>query len=199
MVADILAAMGGHVVGCVTIGSHAPGPGVPQRRCLGDLDHADARLPQADRDGFVAAIGSNDVRARAFDRAVRLGLTPIAAVHPTAALVGDAQVEPGAQVCAGADVGVGAVVGENAIINTGRPSISTVASVGTPFWQPGVHMAGRVEVGAEAFVGIGAVVSVDVRIGAGGLVAAGAVVSDVPDGVPVAGVPATRMRSQGEG
>jgi acetyltransferase-like isoleucine patch superfamily enzyme len=56
---------------------------------------------------------------------------------------------------------------------------------------PGTHLAGNVEIGAHSMLGVGASVVPGVRIGAGATVGAGAVViSDIPDGRTVVGVPA---------
>jgi UDP-perosamine 4-acetyltransferase len=57
-----------------------------------------------------------------------------------------------------------------------------------------VRLAGGVSVGARALVGVGASAIPGVAIGADAVVAAGAVVvSDVGDGVKVAGIPARRI------
>jgi UDP-perosamine 4-acetyltransferase len=198
VVHEILTAAGVSVVGCVTNGaldgSPTPVAGMP---CLGDLSQP-AWLSQTMPASFVVAIGKNDVRAAAFAQAQQLGLSPIAAIHPTAIRLKGANVRPGAQVCAGAVLGVDARIEENAIVNTGATvdhdnRIGAHASIG-----PGAHLAGRVTVGTGAFVGIGAVILDGVRIGEWSLVAAGATVtSDVPDGVRVAGVPARPMRVSG--
>lgn len=145
---------------------------------------------------FVVALGDNRARRDAFDRCLALGLTPVAAVHPTARLLAGATVEPGAVVCAGAIVGLAARIGADAIVNTGATvdhdnRIGAHATV-----APGAHLAGRVTVGEGAFVGIGAAVREGCAIGEWALVAGGAmVVADVPPGARVSGVPARPMGS----
>jgi sugar O-acyltransferase (sialic acid O-acetyltransferase NeuD family) len=199
VVHDILVAQGLLVVGCVTSAAPEGDPApASDMRCLGDLEQPAAWLSQAMPESFVVAIGRNDARAAAFGHAQELGLTPVAAVHPTAIRLTGAVVRPGAQICAGAILGVDAVVEQNAIVNTGATvdhdnRIGAHASV-----APGAHLAGHVIVGTGAFVGIGAVILDGVRVGEWALVAAGATVtSDVPDGVRVAGIPARPMRATG--
>jgi sugar O-acyltransferase (sialic acid O-acetyltransferase NeuD family) len=146
--------------------------------------------------GFVIALGDNRARRAAFERCLELGLSPVAAVHPTAILLAEATVAPGAVVCAGAILGLATRVKADAIVNTGATLdhdnvIGAHATV-----APGAHLAGRVTVGEGAFVGIGAAVREGVRIGDGAFVAGGAMVTaDVPAGARVAGVPARAMES----
>jgi len=143
---------------------------------------------------FVVAIGDARARRDAFERCVAIGLTPVAAVHPTAHLLAGAVVEPGAMVCAGAVVGVAARVGADAIVNTGA-TVDHDNDLGVHSTiAPGAHLAGRVSVGEGAFVGIGASVREGCHIGDGAYVAGGAmVIEDVPPGARVAGVPARPM------
>ena len=149
---------------------------------------------------FVVAIGDNEIRAEAYERALELGLTAGAVVHPSAVLLGECQIEPGSQICAGSVIGVNARVGANAIINTAATIdhdniIGEHASIG-----PGAHLAGRVMVGDYTHVGIAATVIEGIRIGSRSYIAAGgAVVRDVPDNVRVAGVPARAMNSRNRG
>lgn len=165
-------------------------------RVVGDLERHRGWL-----DGgpyrFVVALGDNRQRQRAFDRCRRLGLVPVAAIHPAAVLLAGARVEPGAMVCAGAIVGVGAWVGPNAILNTAA-SVDHDGRIGPhAFLGPGARLAGRVSVGEGAMVGIGASVREGCRIGDWAVVAGGAmVIADVEDGARVAGVPAARMRER---
>ncbi len=143
---------------------------------------------------FVVALGDNHARREAFERCLALGLTPVAAVHPTAHLLAGASVEPGAMVCAGAVIGLAARVGADAVVNTGA-SVDHDDVVGPHATvAPGAHLAGRVTLGEGAFVGIGAAVREGCRIGEWAVVAGGAmVVDDVPAGARVAGVPARQM------
>jgi len=173
----------------------APDRVVDGLRVIGDLHEELGWMTTAPL--FVCALGDNRRRADAFERCVSLGLEPVAAVHPTATILGGARIAPGATVCAAAVVGVAASVGPDAIVNTGATvdhdnRIGAHATV-----APGAHLAGRVEVGEGAFVGIGASVIEGRSIGSWAFVAAGAVViRDVPPATRVAGVPA---RSIGPG
>lgn len=161
---------------------------------LGGLDDGDRWFDAHRGASFVVAIGANEVRRRAYERCLELGLRPIALVHPTAVVLGNASVAPGAQVCAMALIGVSARIEEDAIVN----SMASVDHDGLieahAFIGPGARLAGRVRVGSGAHVGIGAIVREGTIIGDGALVAAGAVVvADVPSDARVAGVPARAM------
>jgi acetyltransferase EpsM len=136
-------------------------------------------------------IGDNAARRRVFARALELGLQPVTAIHPSAAVSAHARVGRGTVVMANATVNVAAEIGENAIVNTAS-SIDHHCIVGAhAHIAPGAILAGSVRIGEETLVGAGAVVIPGVSIGARCVVGAGAVVtSDVPDGVTVAGVPA---------
>jgi len=161
---------------------------------LGDLSDPAAWQSGDDRDRFVVALGDNGARRDAFERCLAIGLTPVAAVHPTAVLLAGAQVEPGATVCAAAVIGVAAWVGPNAIVNTAASIDHDDRIEAHAFIAPGARLAGRVLVGEGAHVGIGASVREGCRIGAWSFVAGGAMVAaDVPDRSRVAGVPARIM------
>ncbi len=143
---------------------------------------------------FVVALGDNRARRDAFERCLELGLSPAAAIHPTAHLLAGVEVAPGAMICAGAIIGLAARVAANAIVNTGATvdhdnRIGPHATV-----APGAHLAGRVTLDEGAFVGIGASVREGCAVGAWAFVAGGAmVVDDVPADARVAGVPARPM------
>jgi UDP-perosamine 4-acetyltransferase len=194
VVLDILRELGEFPAGFVEPrkGSEAPGQLVEGLPILGGLDEPDAWRSQAQR--FVCALGDNRSRAAAFERCLELGLRPIAAIHPTARLLGGALVEAGAVVCAGSVVGLAARVEANAIINTAA-SVDHDNRIGRHATiAPGATLAGRVQVGEGAFVGIGASIIEGRTIGDWALVAGGAVVTrDVPPNDRVAGVPARPM------
>lgn len=179
------------VEGADSHGSHWCGMDI-----LGDLTAELAWRDELGAARFVVGIGDNIVRADAYERAIRAGLMPESVVHPTATLLGGCNIGAGSQICARAVVGVNANVGVNAIVNTAATIdhdnvLGDHASVG-----PGAHLAGRVTVGPYTHVGIAASINEGMTIGTRCLVAAGAaVVSGVPDGVRVAGVPARPMES----
>lgn len=142
-------------------------------------------------DGFIVAIGDNQVRRTESDRLSACGARLVTACHPRAIVANDVIIGDGSMVCAGAIVGTGSVVGRGVIVNTG----ATVDhhNIVEPFSHlaPGVHTGGRVHIGTESLVGIGATVMAGRTIGSRAIVGAGAVVvDDVPPGLTVTGVPA---------
>lgn len=157
---------------------------------LGTDDALPDLLAKGHRRVFVA-LGDSRPRERCTRHAVDLGFMLHALVADSAQVARTATIGQGAAVLRGAIVGAFAEVGEGAIINTGA-SIDHNCVIG-PYTHiaPGTHLAGNVEVGAHALLGVGASVVPGIRIGAGATVGAGAVViSDVPDGRTVVGVPA---------
>ena len=191
---EAIRATGGDPAGFVDFQPAAGPAGGPGLEVVGDLIDDLAWMTRLPRARFVVAIGRNDVRAEAFQRALALGLEPLTVVHPTATLLGDCVVGPGSQICARAVVGVAARIGANVIINTAATVdhdnlVDDHASVG-----PGAHLAGRVTVGSGTHIGLGSSVREGITIGAWSLVASGAaVIRDVGDGARMAGVPARPM------
>jgi acetyltransferase EpsM len=123
------------------------------------------------------------------------GFSLVTAVHPTAVVANDVQVSPGTVVAAGAIINPATQIGQNAIINTGASVDHECVIEEGVHICPGVHLAGKVTVGRATWVGIGATVTDHIRIGAGSIIGAGAVVvNDIPDGVIAYGVPAKVIR-----
>ncbi len=141
------------------------------------------------------AVGDVAIRRRIAERLAQ-DLPSIAfpaIVHPLARLARTAVIAPGAFVAIGAAVCADARVGRHAILNT-NASIDHDSVLGDyAFAGPNAALGGTVIVGAGAFIGIGAAILPNLTIGPGAIVGAGAVVvRDVPAGVTVIGVPATR-------
>lgn len=161
---------------------------------LGDDSVLPDLLARGVRHAFVA-IGSNALRARlsADLEASDFELVPL--IAPTARVAPTAQIGPGAAVLHGAVVGAFAVVGAGAIVNTGA-SVDHDCVVGDfAHIAPGSHLAGNVTVGARAMLGVGVSVIPGITIGEGAVVGAGSVVlSDVPAGETVVGVPTRSVR-----
>lgn len=166
--------------------------GVPVRACepeeaAGWCNDLGARI--------VVAIGSNDLRAAAFDRLRRAGAQVATIVHPRSVVAGSASVGAGSVVFAGVVINADATVGENVIVNTSC-SIDHDCVIGAhAHICPGARLGGTVTVGEGTQVGIGATLKNNITVGRWTLVGAGSVVvGDVPDQVVAYGVPARPVR-----
>jgi len=130
-----------------------------------------------------------------------------ARVEPGAIIRGGAKIGKDCVIMMGAVINIGAVVGARTMIDMNavlgaRATIGRRCHIGA-----GAVIAGVLEppsrkpvvIGDRVLVGANAVVLEGVTVGAGSVVAAGAVVvSDVPPGVVVAGVPAKVIKAVGE-
>ncbi|MBL8384249.1 MAG: acetyltransferase [Burkholderiales bacterium] len=157
----------------------------------------------AGRRGLVA-IGANAARRTVAEWMRAAGFSFIAARHPAASLARGAAIGEGSVVMAGAVVNSDAQIGRHCIVNTAA-SVDHDSAVGDfSHVGPGVRLCGGVRVGAGVLLGAGATVIPGRRIGDGAVVGAGAVVvTDVPAGAVVAGVPARAVhevagRNEGE-
>ena len=160
---------------------------------VGDTAALMGRL--ADFDGVVVAIGNNRIRHAKLLELRAEGARLVTLVHPAATVSRYAVIGEGTVVFAGAVVNAGARIGTAAILNTSC-SIDHDCLLGDAVHiSPGARLAGGVQVGDLSWVGIGASVRQLISIGQRVVVGAGsAVVSDIPDDLTVAGVPAQRMR-----
>ena len=142
-------------------------------------------------DGVHVAIGNNSVRLEKFKFFHSLGASLPPLVHPRSVISKSSSLGDGTVVMAGSVVNPGTIISSACILNTGS-TVDHDCSIGEGVHvSPGVNVAGGVKIGSLSWVGIGAVVIQCVTIGSDVLVGAGSVVlSDVPDGICVAGVPA---------
>lgn len=142
-------------------------------------------------DGVLVAIGDNDTRQTKVRELLLAGARFPTLIHPAATVSRYAQIGAGSVVFAGAVVNTDAVVGVGAILNTGCSVDHDCVLGESVHISPGARLAGNVQMGDLSWVGIGACVRQSTRIGRKVMIGAGAaVVSDVPDNVTMAGVPA---------
>jgi acetyltransferase EpsM len=143
------------------------------------------------------SIGDNYVRDLKFREARKIGLRAANVIHPSVHMSRFVELGEGVTILAGATINPGTTIEDNVCVNT-------AASIDHDnYLESGCHvfpnatLAGGVRVGAFAYIGSGAVVTPNVVIHQYSYVGAGAVaVHDVPEGVIVAGIPATEIGKQ---
>ena len=165
---------------------------------LGDDELLRGLLSEGVQSAFLGlgAVGDTKHRQALFEMAAGLGFRMVQAVHPQAIISPTAHLGAGVTVMAGAIINPSAEIGDNVIVNTGAIVEHDCRIGAHAHVAPGARLSGNVSVGDGAHVGVGCSVRENITVGNRAIVAAGAaVVSDVADGVVVAGVPARVIRN----
>jgi len=191
-VADLARACGFTVAGFTDRSLSAGGPGAP---VLGTDAQLAAIIRPQQIDGGVVGVGNTALarRGQLYEVLMAAGVPQPALVHPRAIASPSAEVGAGSVVFAGSVLGSGVRIGVNAVLYSGVVVEHECVIADHAYLSPGVVLSGQVTVEAGAFL-----VLPGLRIGAGAVVAAGAVVTgDVAAGQTVMGVPARAARREG--
>lgn len=181
------------VVGLLDADRELHGTTVLGVKVLGGDELLDKLRREGVTHAFIGVGGTRDntPRRRLYDIGRNAGLKFLDVIHPSAVVSPSATLGEGVAICPGAIVGAGARLGDDVIVNSGAIVEHDCLVANHSHIASGAVLAGGVVVGESAHVGAGASVRQGVRIGRAAIVAMGAaVITDVPDGVTVAGVPA---------
>jgi sugar O-acyltransferase (sialic acid O-acetyltransferase NeuD family) len=142
------------------------------------------------RTGFVA-IGNNADRESITALLESGGFSQAIVIDPAAIVAKDVPIGPGTVMMPFALAGAGSSIGRGVILNTSATVDHDSVVDDFAHLSVGVHLGGDCRVGARTFVGIGAVFGNGVRVGTRVTIGAGAaVLTDIPDAVFAAGIPA---------
>ena len=178
--------------------------GAGTRIVFGDWK-AVAPLLEAQKDKIADLVIENDTRNSAVPLLDKKNIN--ARIEPGAIIRDRVEIQDGAVIMMGAIVNIGAIVGRGTMIDMGavlggRATVGANCHVGAGAVLAGViepASATPVVIEDDVLIGANAVILEGVRVGKGSVVAAGAVVvSDVPAGTVVAGVPARVIKRKSE-
>jgi sugar O-acyltransferase (sialic acid O-acetyltransferase NeuD family) len=145
-------------------------------------------------DSYLMAIGDPSNKKKAYESLKKKGAHFTQMIHPSAVVAGSAKLGEGVVVCPQAFVSADSVVGPMVAIN-GCSSIGHDAEIGAfATLSSHVDITGWVKVDERVFFGSGARVLPKVKIGAGSIIGAGAIVMrSVPDNAVMYANPAKKF------
>ena len=118
----------------------------------------------------------------------------VSAIHPSVVIMDQARIEPGVWINVGAMIGYKAEIRSGVLINSRAIVEHHTILESCCQLDPAVVTAGNVVIGQCAHIHMGALIANRKKVGANAIVGAGAVVlSDVPDNLMVAGIPAREV------
>ena len=132
--------------------------------------------------GFVAAIGNNIIREKAFYEATLAGLTPINAISKHAIIEPSAKIEGGVVISSGCIVAHGVTISNNTYLGSGV-IVEINSNIGENcHFYPGSIVGGKCEIGRNVTMGVRSVIQPYIKIGKNQNINAGQVVAkDLPD------------------
>ncbi|MDR1125616.1 MAG: sugar O-acyltransferase [Deltaproteobacteria bacterium] len=148
---------------------------------------------------ITIAVGEPADRKKLAARVLEKGYRLESIVSPLASVSPDSSISPGAVVYPGVFIGPGCVIGGNCFIMSGVAVCHDSALGSHSVCACGVKIAGNCLIGESAYLGLNACVKEKTTIGGESIVGMGAVVmSDVPSGVIVCGIPACIIKNNTE-
>lgn len=166
---------------------------------LGREEDIPELVKNADLHGAIIAIGDNYSRWQIFERIRKIApeLQFVKAIHPDSCVAESAKIGAGSVIMAGVVVNPYCRIGEFCILNTAASLDHDSVMEDYSCLAPGVVTGGNVSIGKFSAVCIGVRLTHNIKIGAGTVVGAGAVVlDDLPDQVLAYGTPARVVRSR---
>lgn len=145
-------------------------------------------------DGVVVAIGNCDTRCQLQEQLIKENAPLVTIIHPGASISTRASLGVGSVVMANAVINAFATLGDGCVVNSGA-IVEHDCSIGDfVHIAPGAILSGTVTVGNCTWIGAGSTVRQGEIIGKNVMVGAGSVVvKPVPDGLTIAGCPASPL------
>ena len=181
------------IVGCIDE-KKPPGP-FENVKILGDFSYLKKYLNNNKKEFYyITAAGDNQLRKKFVEKIEMMNLNNLSAwtlFHPSACIGSKNRIGEGTCLAPQTIITTQVETGRHCIVNI-NASISHDCKIGEfTNINPGAVICGNVKIGRSCFIGASAVVIDKVSIGDGVIVGAGSVViSDLPDKVKVAGIPA---------
>lgn len=143
----------------------------------------------------VIAIADSAVRARIFEQLSKRCIEFATLIHPSVMMSEYVSIGKGSIICAGTVITTNVKLGESCIVNPNCFIGHDTVLDDFVSLMPGTNIAGEVIVGKGTYFGLNSAVINRITIGAWSTIGAGAtVITDIPDGVVAAGVPARVVR-----
>ena len=162
---------------------------------VGDLNNIDNIKEIHNVTHGIVTIGDNKIRRQKTEALINKGLKILTAIHPQAFTDNVMEIGSGTIVEMGAFIHPETTVGKGCFICSGSIIAHNSIVDDYSLIAGGVVFGSRVIIGSQSLIGVGANISPYVSIGENVIVGTGAaVITNIPDNVIVAGVPAKVLR-----